>query len=70
MHKAVWISEANGTSTCVRKGSNNLTVMTEDPDTWTSSLHYAEPKGSLSWSQEPATNLYPEPDEFSPYTIL
>jgi len=24
-----------------------------------------EPKGSLLYSQEPATGLYPEPDEFS-----
>jgi hypothetical protein len=26
-----------------------------------------EPKGSLSYSQEPATEPYPEPDESSPY---
>jgi hypothetical protein len=26
-----------------------------------------EPEGSLSWSQEPATGPYPEPDESNPH---
>jgi hypothetical protein len=28
-----------------------------------------EPEGSLSYSQEPATGLYPEPDESNPTVI-
>jgi len=26
-----------------------------------------EPEGSLLYSQEPATGLYPKPDEYSPH---
>jgi hypothetical protein len=34
------------------------------------SEHFMEPKGSLPCSQEPATNPYPEQDQFSPYHLI
>jgi hypothetical protein len=30
-------------------------------------LPFTEPKGSFLYSQQPATDPYPEPDEFNPH---